>query len=72
MGEMGRSSTFSVGWPLTDRTWLVSSLSNWERKAQLYLWELQKLYGPVVLWNAMEHMFDPWWRRWFMMECLMT
>ena len=57
---------------LTGRTWLVSSLSNWERKVRLFSWELQKLHGPVVLWNAMEHMFDPWWRRWLMMECPMT
>ena len=30
---------------LTDRTWLVSSLSNWERKVRLFSWELQKLHG---------------------------
>ena len=51
---------------------LVSSLSSWERKVRLFSWELQKLHGPVVLWNATEHMFDPWWRRWFMMECPVT
>ena len=37
-----------------------------------FLWELQRLRGPVVLWNVMEHMCDPWWRKWFTMECLMT
>ena len=41
-------------------------------KVQLFSWVLHKLHGPVVLWNAMERMFDPWWRRWFMMECPMT
>ena len=44
---------------------------SWERKEQLFSWELQKIHGPVVLWNAMEHMCDPWWRRWFSTECLM-
>ena len=34
--------------------------------------ELQRLRGPVVLWNVMEHMCDPRWRKWFTMECLMT
>ena len=33
---------------------------------------VQKLHGPAVLWNAMEHMRDPWWKRWFMMEYPMT
>ena len=37
-----------------------------------FLWELQRLRGPVVVWNVMEHMCDPWWRKWFTMECLMT
>ena len=41
------------GWELhgtlTDRTWLDSSLSNFERKVQLYSWGMQKLHGPVVL-----------------------
>ena len=54
------------------RSHLVSSLSSRERKVRLFSWELQKLHGPAVLWNAMEHMCDPWWTRWFMMECLMT
>ena len=43
---------------LTDHIWLGSSLYSWERKVRLFSWELQKLHGPVVLWNAMEHMFD--------------
>ena len=30
------------------------------------------VHGHVVLWNAMERMCDPWWRRWFTTECLMT
>ena len=40
---------------LTDRIWLVISFSSWERKVRLFSWELPKLHGPVVLWNAMEH-----------------
>ena len=39
LGGMGKSTTFSVG---SNRTWLVSSLSNWERKVRLFSWELQK------------------------------
>ena len=50
----------------------LSSLNSWELRGQLFSWELQNLHGPVVLWNAMEHMCDPWWRRWFTTECLMT
>ena len=46
--------------------------SSWERKVRLFSSELQKLHGPVVLWNAMETMCDPWWRRWFTTGCLMT
>ena len=25
-----------------------------------------------LVWNVMEQMCDPWWRKWFTMECLMT
>ena len=35
-------------------------LNSWERKVPPFSRELQKLHGPVVLWNAMELMCDPW------------
>ena len=40
--------------------------------AVLVSWRLQMPHGPVVLWNAMEHMCDTCWRRWFSTDCLMT